>query len=102
MAQTSYGIFSPWYSTKINQNYLEELVFRPVPAFETDEDYVIQPQYKHRPDLVAFDAYGDTKLWWVIVQRNIDILKDPIYDFEPGVTIKIPRKENILAALGLS
>lgn len=99
---TKYGIFSPWYATKINQNYLEEWAMRSIPIDDSDADYVIQSQYKHRPDLVAFDAYGDSKLWWVIVQRNMDIIKDPIYDFEPGLTIKIPRKETVLIALGLS
>jgi hypothetical protein len=40
-------------------------------------------------------------LWWVFVQRNMEILKDPIYDFEPGVAIYIPKKTSLTKYLGV-
>lgn len=86
---------SPYYSTKINNLYLELLNLRPLVQDADDVDYVIESQYKHRPDLLAFDLYGDAKLWWVFTLRNRSIMKDPIYDFVPGLTIKIPKKENV-------
>jgi hypothetical protein len=96
----NYGKSSPWYNTAENFNYLDILSIRPVPAEDDDEDYVIENQYKHRPDLLAFDFYGDSKLWWVFVQRNMSVIKDPVYDFEPGVTIKIPKKNNLQRFMG--
>lgn len=97
-----YSSSSPWYSTNQNELYLDIWVPRPIPTSDDDYEYVIQPQYNYRPDLLAYDLYGNPKLWWVFVQRNIDILFDPIYDFRTGVTIKLPRKSRLLSALGLA
>ena len=90
---------SPWYITKQNTLYLELLTLRTIPTSDDDFKYVIENQYMHRPDLLAFDLYQDAKLWWVFAQRNRSILKDPIYDFSPGTTIFCPAKANINAAL---
>ena len=91
----TYRKTSPYFTTKENSLYLELLSLRPVAAESDDQDYIIENGYKHRPDLLAFDLYGDAKLWWVLVLRNRSILKDPIYDFIPGVTIKLPKKTNV-------
>ena len=90
---------SPWFITKQNTLYLELLTLRTIPTSDDDFKYVIENQYRHRPDLLAFDLYQDAKLWWVFAQRNRSILKDPIYDFSPGTTIFCPAKANIDAAL---
>ena len=90
---------SPWFITKQNTLYLELLTIRTIPTSDDDFKYVIENQYRHRPDLLAFDLYQDAKLWWVFAQRNRSILKDPIYDFSPGTTIFCPAKANINAAL---
>ena len=90
---------SPWFITKQNTLYLELLTLRTIPTSDDDFKYVIENQYRYRPDLLAFDLYQDAKLWWVFAQRNRSILKDPIYDFSPGTTIFCPAKANINAAL---
>ena len=90
---------SPWYITKQNTLYLELLTLRSIPTSDDDFKYVIENQYRHRPDLLAFDLYQDAKLWWVFAQRNKSTLKDPIYDFSPGTTIFCPARVNIDAAL---
>jgi hypothetical protein len=92
---------SPWATTVQNRLYLDLLAIRPVPAESDDFKYVIENQYRNRPDLLAYDLYGDAKLWWVFVQRNMDIIKDPIYDFEPGIMIFIPKKSNLQNYLGI-
>ena len=90
---------SPWFITKQNTLYLELLTLRTIPTSDDDFKYVIENQYRHRPDLLAFDLYQDAKLWWVFAQRNRSILKDPIYDFSTGTTIFCPAKANINIAL---
>ena len=92
---------SPWATTPQNRLYLDLLSIRPVPAESDDFRYVIENQYRHRPDLLAYDLYGDAKLWWVFIQRNMDTLKDCIYDFEPGTVIFIPKKSNLQNYLGI-
>jgi len=97
----NYKKSSPWYNTKQNNLYLELLEIRPVPAETDDFLYTIENQYKHRPDLLAYDLYGDTKLWWVFTQRNMTVLSDPIFDFEPGIKIFCPKKSNLQKYLGV-
>lgn len=99
MAQ--YSQSSPWSTTYQNNLYLELLEIRPVPAEADDFRYVIEGQYRHRPDLLAYDLYGNPKLWWVFVQRNMNVIKDPIYDFEEGVVIYLPKKSNLEKFLGV-
>jgi len=96
-----YSKTSPWLNTPQNNLYLELLEIRPVPAEADDYRYTIENQYRHRPDLLAYDLYGTAKLWWVFVQRNMSVIKDPIYDFVPGVTIYIPKKTNLNKYLGV-
>jgi hypothetical protein len=92
---------SPWASTAQNKLYLELLTIRPIPAEPDDFRYTIESQYTNRPDLLAYDLYGDPKLWWVFTQRNMDTIKDPIYDFVAGVEIAIPKKSNLQKYLGI-
>jgi hypothetical protein len=92
---------SPWANTSQNNLYLNLLEIRPVPSEPDDFRYTIENQYRHRPDLLAYDLYGNTKLWWVFVQRNMSVIKDPIYDFEPGTVIFIPKKSNLEKFLGV-
>lgn len=96
-----YGNSSPWSTTPQNSLYLELLEIRPIPAENDDFRYVIENHYKHRPDLLAYDVYNNSKLWWVVVQRNLSVLKDPIYDFIPGKIIYLPKRSNLEKYLGI-
>jgi hypothetical protein len=55
----------------------------------------------YRPDLLAYDLYGDAGLWWVFIQRNLDVLQDPILDFVPGTQIYICKLSELTQALGI-
>lgn len=98
----TYTSSSPYSKTKVVGNqYLDVLQIRPVPENSDDVRYTVEPQYTHRPDLLAYDLYGDKNLWWVFAQRNMDVIKDPIYDLEPGIEIFIPQGESLVKVLGL-
>mgnify|MGYP006286215687 FL=1 len=97
----TYKNTSPWYLTQTKQDYLDILTIRPVSAEVDDFLYTIEAQYMHRPDLLAFDLYGDVNLWWVFIQRNLDVLQDPIFDFIPGKQIYIPKNSSLRTVLGL-
>jgi hypothetical protein len=97
----TYSATSPWFNTGVVQNYLNILTIRPVAAEGDDFLYKIEPQYSRRPDLLAFDLYGTSKLWWVFTQRNLDVIQDPINDFIPGTEIYIPKKSGLFKVLGL-
>jgi hypothetical protein len=96
-----YSNTSPWFTTRIVNDHLDTLTIRPVSAEVDDFLYTIQPQYTYRPDLLAYDLYGTSALWWVFMQRNMDILQDPILDFVPGTQIYICKKSSLTTALGI-
>ena len=96
-----YSNFSPWYTTQVKENYLDVLSIRAVSAESDDFLYTIESQYTHRPDLLAFDLYGEAALWWVFIQRNLNVLQDPIFDFVPGTKIYIPKSSSLKTVLGL-
>lgn len=60
-----------------------------------DEVYIIGHGYDERPDLLAHQLYGNTRLWWVFAIRNPDVLEDPIRDFKAGTEIILPSEESV-------
>ena len=100
---TNYGSSSPWFNTPDNQSgeYLDLMRIRTIPASPDDVLYEIEPQYNYRPDLLAYDMYGSPKLWWVFAQRNMDTIKDPIYDLKVGTKIYLPNASAIADRLGV-
>jgi alpha-L-fucosidase len=97
----SYSSVSPWSNTLQNNLYLELLVIKPVPSEADDFYYQIESHYTYRPDLLSYDLYGTPKLWWVFVQRNMNVLRDPIFDFVAGQKIFIPKKSNLQKYMSL-
>jgi hypothetical protein len=97
----TYSNTSPWFTTPVKQNYLDLLSIRSVSADPDDFLYTIEAQYTYRPDLLAYDLYGDQNLWWVFIQRNLDVLQDPILDFVPGKKIYICKNSSLRTVLGL-
>jgi alpha-L-fucosidase len=96
-----YSNTSPYFSTPENEVNLDILVRRNFTIEADDQSYTIERTYAYRPDLLAYDLYGTPRLWWVFAQRNPNEIEDPIYDFKPGVTIKLPKAENITRDLGV-
>jgi hypothetical protein len=96
-----YATTSPWFKTKTTSLNLDYFSIRPVAAEADDIVYEIEPQFHNRPDLLAYYLYDTPKLWWVFAQRNMDVIRDPIFDFRSGVTISVPKKNGLFRLLGL-
>lgn len=92
---------SPYFSTQNNGTYLEILNFRPIPKEPDDILYVIKPQHALRPDLLAYDLYGDANLWWVFMARNPNAIEDPLFDFQSGQAIYLPKSTTLKRVLGI-
>lgn len=97
----TYPSTSPWAATPITQDTLGILNIRPVAELPDDPLFEITTIYTYRPDLLSFDMYDTPKLWWVFAQRNMDVLKDPVFDFVPGTKIYLPQREGLFKLLGL-
>ena len=97
-----YSQSSPYYLSEIvNNEYLDIMIDRPIPRVETDTYWTITQTYHLRPDLLANDLYGNSKLWWVFAQRNPNALKDPVFDFLAGTSIYLPQFVTLQSSLGL-
>ncbi len=92
--KSSYGL------TGMSGRYLDLMVNRPIPKLDSDVEFIITQTYHHRPDLLAFDLYEDSELWWVFAQRNPDILKNPLLDFSVGTTIRVSTIDTLRDVLG--
>lgn len=97
----AYSKTSPYSNTNSYRFFLDVADIPNIPKDPSDVAYEIDAIYRHRPDLLAYDLYNDPALWWVFAIRNPNTIEDPIYDFIPGITIYIPKKETITAALGI-
>ena len=98
MAQ--YDATSPYYQTGYSQFFLETMVNRPIPKENDDLTFTINATYQYRPDLLAFDLYGNAGLWWVFYQRNPNTLQAPPMDFAVGTLIYLPKITTLKTALG--
>lgn len=88
-----YNKTSNYTKTSMNKKYLN--VYNPVLTRETlsseTKTIKIQNKYDRRPDLLANDLYGNSKVWWVFAHYNREELKDPLNDFRAGMTIVVPK-----------
>lgn len=96
-----YNKMSPYSLTNITNGYLDLINFIDIPGQTDDIEFEITSLYMHRPDLLAYDLYADSNLWWVFAVRNKDVIRDPVYDFVPGQVIRIPQLESIRKAMGM-
>lgn len=91
MAQVFYDPKSYLSSATFNKFYLD---LADLPSLKDSDGVLIQvpPECEHRPDLLSYQQYGTSRLWWVIMVANADILKDPIWDLKSGMRLFIPNK----------
>ena len=80
----TYARNSPYFATPVYGTFLDVYNKRTIPFEPDDTVYTIERAYEYRPDLLAFDLYGDAGLWWVFAVRNPNTITDPIGDFIPG------------------
>jgi len=98
----TYPASSPYYSTSVvNNQFLDVMVNRQIPMQPSDILWTIVPVYEYRPDLLAYDLYTDSRLWWVFASRNPNRLKDPYFDFVAGVQIYLPTLTVLKQVLGI-
>lgn len=90
-----YSKSSPYYNTQLTNGYLDIIEITSFPKETDDILYEITKIYDNRPDLLANDLYRDSNLWWVFAVRNKQVLKDPVFDFQAGTKIYLPKLATI-------
>jgi hypothetical protein len=96
----NYNATSPYFTTPYSQFYLDNMVNRPIPKENDDNLIKLNQTYQYRPDLLAYDLYQESNLWWVFYQRNPNTLTAPPWDFEAGKMIYIPKITTLRSTLG--
>jgi len=92
---------SPYANTKQYSYYLDVLTPRSIIPYKDDVLHTLTQVHQYRPDLLAFDLYGNSNLWWVFQSRNPNTFEDAIWDFRVGTRFYLPKKANIETALGI-
>lgn len=95
MATVTYDRTSLYSKTTFTSGYLDVAKLPPVPKLADDVVMTINKTYQFRPDLLAYDLYGNSNYWWVFALRNPNVIKDPVFDMRPGTRIYIPKKTTI-------
>jgi len=83
-----------------NRNSEDFLVLRNSLDLEEGEDDIfveVNEELVGRPDLIAFKAYENSDLWWVIYEFNN--IRDPFFDLGLGDIIRLPSKERLINAI---
>ena len=79
---------SPWSETRIEGRFSGPYIHKSVPTAADDFTHVITERQHHAPDVLAYDLYGDWRLWKLIPDLNQ--LEDPTFDLVAGMTIRCP------------
>jgi hypothetical protein len=95
-----YSSTTPYAITPYSQFFLDVMVDRPIPKETDDQLFRINQTYQYRPDLLAFDLYDQSQLWWVFYQRNPNTLTAPPWDFAAGREIYLPKITTLQTVLG--
>lgn len=96
----AYDATSPYYTTPFSQFYLDVMTNRAIPKESDDLAFTLTLTYQYRPDLLAYDLYGTSTLWWVFYQRNPNTLTRPPLDFQAGTQIYLPKESTLKSVLG--
>lgn len=100
MTKVNYPITSPYAITPQTSWNIGLYKHRAIPADVGDREILIGLKYNLRPDRLAFDLYGSSDYWWVFLVRNMNIIRDPIWDFQAGVTIFVPSAQHLRSVIG--
>jgi hypothetical protein len=89
------GATNPWKRTQIIGRFLQHYNHIKFPPDPSDKVVRVEERHKGRIDLLSYDLYGREDYWWIIVNMNLDSIKDPIFDIRPGLLLRVPTLERI-------
>lgn len=100
MSRITYSASSPYAITQQTSWYLGPIRLRLIPSDTSDRYIAITSSYEYRPDTLSYDLYGTPAYWWIFMIRNMDQIRDPIWDLKSGMAIYVPTLERLQKLLG--
>lgn len=76
------------------KRYMQNVIYPLIP--ETLDDIYVETEYGDRVDILAYQFYNDSSLWWIITTANPGKLRRDTYVCPPGLQIRIPLDPNPL------
>tara|TARA_R110002167_G_scaffold146560_2_gene337982 strand:+ start:311 stop:619 length:309 start_codon:yes stop_codon:yes gene_type:complete len=55
------------------------------------DDLYITTTIGDRLDLLAYQFYKDTRLWWIIMNANVGTIRRDSFSLKPNLQIRIPK-----------
>lgn len=86
--------------TETDDLVIRNLRYSDLVPIQTSEDTIheITPAEDRRPDIIAYNYYGDARMAWIILSANG---YSDFMDFEKGTTIRIPSITALYGAGGI-
>lgn len=101
MAKILYSKNSPYAVTPQAQWYLGIYKHRTIAPASDDITITLSPHHAFRPDILSQELYGTPTLWWVFMLRNMNKIRDPLNDFNPGKVIFAPSLNSLKKSIGI-
>ena len=92
-----YSNIQRYKNPKTNTRYYTNVVYPEI--VPTANDLYIYTSYEDRLDLLAYDYYGNSNLYWIISSANPDITRRDSFFIKGGVQIRIPSPDRIDAII---
>jgi len=70
------------------KRYFKAIKYPIIPP-SADDIYIITTA-GDRLDLLANQFYNDVRLWWIISNANMDLIRRDSYALKPGLQIRVP------------
>ena len=100
MSVIKYASTSPYANTPQGVWHIGPYKHRPIPSHRADRQITVTLKYDQRPDLLSYDLYGSPMYWWVFMVRNMNVIRDPIWDFKTGIQIMVPSADYLRTIVG--
>ena len=71
------------------KRYYKPVKYPTIPL--NSDDLYITTTIGDRLDILANQFYKDTRLWWIIMNANVGIIRRDSFSLKPNLKIRIPR-----------
>ena len=101
MSQVNFPSISAYYTTPQTSWYTGPIDLRLIPSDSSDM-YIgsLDQRYQYKPDLLSYDLYQTPGYYWVFMVRNMEVIRDPIWDQLAGISIYVPTLSRLQSLLG--
>lgn len=99
MSKVTYSTLSQYTNTPQTTWYLDVYTDIGFGPDESDVQITLDAKYKNRPDMLAYDLYGQVDLWYLFYLVNNNI-SDPIFDMKSGANIYVPLPQRVADFFG--